>query len=585
MTTLPLVQILPATSPHDVARACVAGPAADRSRADRLAARLVRLTFVVCLAAHVWLISAGWWAYWPQYTARYDLLARAFAAGQTSLLIKADPRHLALPDPYDPVANNHYRQVPGVPDSCLYDGKFYLYWGPVPALLLTPARWFLDTDTRPGDQFLTFAFVQGTMLATAGLLLRLRARHFAHAPAWLPAVALAVAALTAPITCVLTRGAVYEAAIVGGQCFLLAGIYLAWRSFDRLPASQGESRQTPVASLALSGLSLACAVGCRVSLAVAVAAVGLLVVGRIVLACRGQLGRALVPLLAFGLPAMAGAVGLGAYNHARFGSWLEFGQRYQLAGVNLKSYPSLFGVANVWPGLWSYFARPVAVVDRVPYLLMAPGDGTFPSFVRLPEHYESYERIGGLLWTVPVLWLLPVGVAALLLRRRSARRRSDNRDAVPSNGADIGHDRLAGADRRWLLAALSAAAVLGFLPVLLMIGSSQRYLADLTPPLVPVLMAMACALTDPRRTGPRAARRWFAALVALAGVSAAAGLLLAFEGYAGHFRVQHPELFESLSGPLPDAASSANTTSPAPTVRDEAKAGADVPTPANATTS
>ena len=40
-------------------------------------------------------------------------------------------------------------------------------------------------------------------------------------------------------------------------------------------------------------------------------------------------------------------------------------EKYQLANVNLHAYPSLFGVRNVPPGLWSYFVRPVAVIDTI----------------------------------------------------------------------------------------------------------------------------------------------------------------------------------------------------------------------------
>jgi hypothetical protein len=548
---------VPTAAPDTATRASPTPTPVDAVAADgRLARRYARLALALCLAVHVWLISAGLWAYWPQYTARHDLLARGFAAGQTSLLIEPDPRHLALPDPYDPATNDRYRQQPGIPDSCLYGGKLYLYWGPVPALLLTPARWVLDADTRVGDQFLTFAFVQGMMLATAALLLRARAGHFPRSPAWLPAVGVAVAGLTAPVTCVLTRAAVYEVAIVGGQCFLLAGIYLAW-------TAAGRPHRRPAATLALAGACLACAAGCRVSLAVAVAAVGVLVCGRIVWGSRRRPADAILPLLAFGLPLAAGAAGLAAYNRVRFDAWLEFGQRYQLAGVNLRSYPSLFGLANVWPGLWSYFLRPVAAVGQFPYLLMAAGDGTFPDFIRLPEHYESYERIGGLLWTVPVVWLVPLGIAALAFRRlRSTAVGGTTPQPLVDPTSHGPGDRTAG-DLRWLILVLTAAAVLGFVPVLLMIGSSQRYLADLTPPLEPVLMILVWRLTGDRAASPRAARRWLALTVSLAGVSAVAGVLLAVEGYAGHFRIQHPELFDRLSGPVPSTGAAGPPSAPA----------------------
>src|SRR3984893_16414151 len=102
----------------------------------------------MCLAAsislcaiiliYIWVVTAGTITSWPVYTTNYyDMLADAFLHGQTHLLVEPDPRLLELPDPYDPIANMRYR----LHDLSLYQGKYYLYWGPVPGLLLAPVKW------------------------------------------------------------------------------------------------------------------------------------------------------------------------------------------------------------------------------------------------------------------------------------------------------------------------------------------------------------------------------------------------------------------------------------------------------------
>lgn len=483
------------------------------------ALRQVRLAWASCLLVHVFLISAGHFAYWPTYTARYDLLARGFSQGHVYLPIVANPRHLALPDPYDPVANEPFRMKPGIPDSCLFAGKFYVYWGPVPALLLVPIKAIVGPDFRVGDQFLTFAFVQGILIAVAVVLLRIRQWHFPDSPAWLPAMGLLVVGLSAPLACIMTRSAVYEAAIVGGQFFLLTGLCLAWTSLRQRDAS----RPTDLIRLFIAGTCLALAVGCRVSLAIAVMGLGAMVAFRLIAEIRTATRQTLTRLFAFVIPLFAGAISLGWYNQIRFGQWYEFGQKYQLAGTNLRSYPSLFGLSNVLPGLWSYFLRPVTTVPHFPYLLPIGGDGTFPTFISLPAHYESYDAITGLAWVMPFLWLIPF----CFVRSCETSR---------ARGA-----------LRWLVVALCAVAVLAFAPVLLMIGSSQRYLADFTPALVIVAMIAIWKHTTSATAAPKRRRR-LAIATTFAFLSIGGGLLLSIEGYAGHFRTYNIHLFQRLSG-------------------------------------
>src|SRR5262249_45010424 len=100
-------------------------------RRGRLA--LLLAVVLICLV-QVWVVSAGRMVSWPpipQYKDVYAPLGEAFLHGQTSLLERPAPELLALPNPYDCEANRPYR----LHDRSLYQGRYYLYWGPVPALL------------------------------------------------------------------------------------------------------------------------------------------------------------------------------------------------------------------------------------------------------------------------------------------------------------------------------------------------------------------------------------------------------------------------------------------------------------------
>lgn len=443
--------------------------------------------------------------YWPQYTANYSLLADAFLHGQTSVRIEPAPALLALPDPYDPTLNRHLRMH----DLSLYRGKYYLYWGPVPAILEMP---FVGLLHRPiGDQFLVFAFAFGLVAASAGLLCEIRSRLFPEAPPWTVAIGVLVAGLAVPMPFLLARAAVYEAAIIGGQCFLMTGTYLAFTAF--------REQRPSAARLFLAGAAWAMAVGCRCSLAVAVIALTLML-GRWLLSGGGDRTEnrrpRFVRLAALAAPLCIFAVLLALYNHQRFGSWTDFGTEYQLAGYNARLLGRhLFAISNAWPALYAYGIKPLAVLKHFPFV-QAMGD-PYPRFIALPPNYISVEPVAGVLWCSPFLCLtlVPLVMACRMSCRPAA------------GGSGLPTSRLTGM--------LATAAVLGGAPAFFLLAATMRYMGDFTPCLV--ILAVIGLWQLPAHWP--AARR-LALPTILASISIAIGLLLAVIGYQAHFPTFHP---------------------------------------------
>lgn len=100
------------------------------------------LLFIVVLSGYLWIaysISAPYYFHFtstPTLTATtvsgyHQLLADAFWHHQLSLRVLPAPELLALSDPYDPNLNTPYRLL----DASLYQGKYYLYFTPLIALL------------------------------------------------------------------------------------------------------------------------------------------------------------------------------------------------------------------------------------------------------------------------------------------------------------------------------------------------------------------------------------------------------------------------------------------------------------------
>ena len=189
------------------------------------------------------------------------------SAGVTCRLqLLPDPALLALTDPYDPLLR---MDLPFLSDASLYGGRYYLYFGPVPALLVLVVKFFIPGII--GDQTLVFVFTCGVFLLESLFLLKIRRRFFSGVPPWMVGACILVVGLISPFGWILgSRQAVHDAAISAGQFFLLAGLYAAFAAFDRALISKSMAL--------LAGILWALALGSRITQVVPIAFLILLVV-------------------------------------------------------------------------------------------------------------------------------------------------------------------------------------------------------------------------------------------------------------------------------------------------------------------
>ena len=134
----------------------------------------------------------------------YDYLGRAFASG-----------HLNVP--IDPAQYQMH-------DMALYHGRYYLYHGAAPAVLLF-APYRLATGHDLPEPYAQFAFCFGGFLFSTLVLLRiLRLARVESGPGTL-ALLLLTLALCTGVPYLLTRVWVYEIAIACGFCCTTAGVF------------------------------------------------------------------------------------------------------------------------------------------------------------------------------------------------------------------------------------------------------------------------------------------------------------------------------------------------------------------------
>ncbi|MGD1020256.1 MAG: tetratricopeptide repeat protein [Verrucomicrobiia bacterium] len=314
----------------------------------------------------------------------YNLMVEGFRAGQLSLKLDVPPGLSQLADPYDPVANAHYRGAfYRLHDLTYYKGKLYLYFGVTPALLLFWPCVALTGQYLFHRQAVAIFCTTG-YLTSLGVLCALWRRYFAEVSVWVMAAGALALGLATGIPVLLSRCSVYEVPISCGYMLTMAALGAIWCALHN-PDRKG--RWLVAASVAY-GL----AIGARPSLLYG--AVILLV--PVAQAWRER--RPIWPLvIAAVAPITLAGLGLMLYNTQRFGNPIDFGWHYQLAASH-EVTQQLFSVRHVWFNVQSYFLQPVLWSRHFPFV----NDAIAPL---VPAGHGLPEAPFGILPNVPLVWL------------------------------------------------------------------------------------------------------------------------------------------------------------------------------------
>lgn len=311
------------------------------------------------------------------------LQAEGFKTGQLDLPIEIPAGFRQLPNPYDPVANASFRR--GLHDVSYYQGKLYLYFGVTPTLLLyLPVS--LLTGKTLSPEWAVAIFCTLGFLAVTSVLWEWRKKYFPAVPLGVLACAVLAVGLGTTLPLLLMRPDIYEVTISCAYALTMVALLCLWRAMTR---SRTRSRWLLLASVAY-GL----AVAARPSVLFGAAILLIPVLSRKILGGRSRwrdLGFTVVPLCVIGL-------GLMSYNAARFGDPLQFGQRYQLAGVNVHDAGRLFSPDFFWFNFRLYFLERGSWSGQFPFVngLRVPP---------LPDGYFGVENPFGVFANLPLMWL------------------------------------------------------------------------------------------------------------------------------------------------------------------------------------
>jgi len=477
---------------------------------------------IFCLLIYSWYITSGKWVWFP-YTHYFDLLADAFLKGSLSLLEKPSSTLIALANPYG------YLNREGISylwDSSLYQGRYFLYWGPVPALFAAFVKSIRAMVVE--DQYLVLISMAGLAFVLAALLHWLRSVFYPKTPGWTVPFLILIGMLSLPMLWIINRPSVYEVAISAGVFFLMLGIYTSLR---------GLAANRKNIWLVITGLAWGAALGCRVNQATVV--IWLTSITVLYLIIRNRKGKAwILPVILLILPLLTWAGGLGWYNYARFGNILETGHRFQLTGPALPSdYKDIVSVYYVIPNLFNYLFRPLVYnwgnfpFVNAPYL----SDKMWPWFIFRPPYFYSTEPVTGIFRAVPIFWLV------LLLILKPLQNFWGWANELPAKKI-----RPANSLYPWVWLMFSGAILISLGSLSIFLASNMRYLVDIIPLLTVLTGFCIWWGLDFLKPWPILYNILIAIIVILGVMGILIGLLASFNTGLDRFALNNPHLYRSL---------------------------------------
>ncbi|HYP98289.1 MAG TPA: hypothetical protein VER96_06420 [Polyangiaceae bacterium] len=468
------------------------------------------LVLVAACAIYFYFVSAGGLRNWPVYGTYLDLQADGFRSGHTYLPLKPAAELLRAANPRDRV-NIRYWEL----DLSYFEGKYYTYWGPVPALVQALVKSLLGITRTIGDQYI--GLVAGWINLWAGGLIieRMGRRLFGAVPRVVLIFSILAFACANPLLHSVTTAGTYVGAILSAQALLVLGVLFA---FDVVwYAGTSSARRW---RLWLTGLIWGLAIASRVTVMPTVA----FLIGITALADAWLNERrwwtTFLNALQLGIPVALIGVGLLVYNKIRFRDPLQFGLLLQLSG-----YPPIDFSFKFWiPNLYRYSLGRFVGSCQFPYVYQEwwlRGGAPFPEGFKLPSNYNTDEPTVGWLLAVPLTWF--IGFTLWFAPRRLTLRHR--------------HERV----YAWCLLAFGGMATLTFVAPLGVYGTTMRYLSDITPGLVLLALLGAFALRA-SRFGLHTPKFVNSGIIVLASVTIAMGCALGYQGYNGHFHKYNREL-------------------------------------------
>ena len=215
-------------------------------------------------------------------------------------------------------------------------------------------------------------------------------------------------------------------------------------------------------------------------------------------------------------PYLVVAAGLMAYNHARFGSFTDFGANYNLTVNDMTKRG--WNIGRLAPALFAYFLQPPSATGVFPYLQPAPFDTTYMG--------QTIKEVtfGGIFACLPVLWVLPFAKRVLQLRMSQRSTRT-----------------IAG-----VIVVLLLGGVIVALADAEMAGILQRYFADFSFMFLAAVVLLVFIVNENLQPGSTVQNLLMKVLLVLVAVSVLYSALLCFVPETGWYSDVYPWAYRDI---------------------------------------
>lgn len=442
---------------------------------------------------------------------QYAMLAQAIA-DDGQLYLEVDPPDwlVEMDNPYDKGARAELQKETGESylwDVVYYDGHYYVYFGVVPVLIFYLPFYLLTGLSFPtaiGVLISAIAFVLGCTV----LLDRFARYHFRRVSLGLYLLLQLPLIFCNGSLYLIKHPTFYSLPIMLALAFSAWGLYLWMRG--------RESEKNSCFCYVLGSLCMALVLGCRPQLLVlSFVAFPLFwrryITQRFICTKRGALE--FICLIA---PYLVVGLGIMWYNAARFGSPFDFGSAYNLTTNDMTQRGWTF--ARLMPALFAFFIQTPNTIGTFPYLQACDFSTTYMG--------QTIREVtfGGLLMTVPVLWVLFLGLKAGRLR-----------SATRNNRTTLG-----------VLIVLVASAVVVALADAEMAGILQRYFADFSFMLLLAAILVAFVFNENIKHEGDLYQIAKSCLFVMVGISLLYQLCLCFAEETGWYSSVYPWAYQSI---------------------------------------
>lgn len=348
---------------------------------------------------------------------QYAHTADALLKGQVHLNLPVPHELAQLQNPYDPMARNNLlnRYVHHMYwDYAYYKGHWYSYFGVLPAVLLFLPYRVITSIWIPGGAMLpttvaTLVFLIAFLISGSLLVIRIIENTKKSVSLGTVSIALALFFISANTVYLWFRTSFYSVPMAASLFFTSIGV---WFYLGALKAH-------PLRNIILGSFFITLNLGCRPTFVIAV-------LFAIPVICfntglntliniknlinnwnnANYLRKPLRYIASWILPCIITAIPFGIYNFLRFGSILNFGNKYQITITDMTTMR--LPLQNILPSIFSYIALPLRFIPTFPWIGIQP--------VSFDRWQYAEPMIGGMFVLSP-LALLGV-IFAFIMRKR-----------------------------------------------------------------------------------------------------------------------------------------------------------------------